>query len=106
LSKWNIKKICHCRRNMFVQLEVLYFAQPLKLKFKASSLPVLITMGPESSSFYLFFDYKDPILNCHCTVTQTCLSKTTLKYCFISEAMKTHSIPTTFVTVEQTPNLN
>jgi hypothetical protein len=36
LSKWNIKKICHCRRNMFVQLEVLYFAQPLKLKFKAS----------------------------------------------------------------------
>jgi hypothetical protein len=39
---------------MFVQLEVLYFAQPLKLKFKAS-VAVLITMGPESRIQLLVF---------------------------------------------------
>jgi hypothetical protein len=45
---------------MFVQLEVLYFAQPLKLKFKASVALRFDYYGTRvASSFYLFLDYKE-----------------------------------------------
>jgi hypothetical protein len=53
---------------MFVQLEVLYFAQPLKLKFKASRCSLfLITMGPESriQLLFVFWIIKRSFLNLH-----------------------------------------